>query len=85
MPDMSPVLSVKEAAEYLGVSAWTVYEYCRQGVIPHRRIGRRVLINREVLASWFRDSERARVRSTAQSTVCQEKPVGMMDAVDGVI
>jgi len=59
---MSPVLSVKEAAEYLGVSAWTVYEYCRQGVIPHRRIGRRVLINREVLASWFREEELAKKR-----------------------
>lgn len=57
MPDMPPVLSVKEAAEYLGVSPWTVYEYCRQGVISHRRIGRRVLINREVLGSWFRDGE----------------------------
>lgn len=31
MPEMPPVLSVKEAAGYLGVSSWTVYEYCRQG------------------------------------------------------
>lgn len=50
-------MDVKEAAAFLNVSAWTVYEYCRQGIIPHRRIGRRVLISRSALLTWFKDEE----------------------------
>lgn len=51
--DLAPVLSVKQAAAYLGLSPWAVYEYCRQGVIPHRRVGRRILIGRDALARWL--------------------------------
>lgn len=47
------VLSVREAADYLGVGVWTVYEYCRQGVIPHRKVGRRILIARRALEGWL--------------------------------
>lgn len=54
-PVLPPVFSVRQAAAYLGVSAWTVYEYCRQGAIPHRRVGRRILIGREALRRWLEE------------------------------
>jgi excisionase family DNA binding protein len=52
---MKLAISVKEAAALLGVSADLVYEWCRRGEIPHRRMGRRILISREGLARWLAD------------------------------
>ena len=37
--------SIKEAAEYLALSTWTVRELIWQGVLPHVRLGRRILID----------------------------------------
>ncbi len=55
--EFSECMDVKEAASFLNVSAWTIYEYCRQGIIPHRRIGRRILISRSILMNWLKDKE----------------------------
>lgn len=55
--EFSECMDVKEAASFLNVSAWTIYEYCRQGIIPHRRIGRRVLISRSILMNWLKENE----------------------------
>lgn len=58
--ESSECMDVKQTASFLNVSAWTVYEYCRQGVIPHRRIGRRILISRSILLAWLNDEENRR-------------------------
>lgn len=55
--EFSECMDVKEAALFLNVSAWTIYEYCRQGIIPHRRIGRRILISRSILMNWLKEKE----------------------------
>ena len=39
-------MSVVEAAEYLGVSKFTMYRAVKGDVVPHTRFGRRILINR---------------------------------------
>ncbi|MFC2041743.1 helix-turn-helix domain-containing protein [Chloroflexota bacterium] len=44
-----PVLTVEEAAEYLGISRPTAYEAIHTGEIPHLRIGRRILVPRAAL------------------------------------
>ncbi|HEX76204.1 MAG TPA: helix-turn-helix domain-containing protein [Dehalococcoidia bacterium] len=44
-----PVLTVEEAAEYLGISRPTAYEAIHTGEIPHIRIGKRILIPRVAL------------------------------------
>jgi excisionase family DNA binding protein len=41
---MEKLQSIEKAAEVLGLSAWTVRAYVRQGKIRPIRIGRRVLI-----------------------------------------
>jgi len=41
---MESLKSIEEAAEVLGLSAWTVRRYCQLGKIIPIRIGRRVLI-----------------------------------------
>ncbi len=51
------IISAKKASELLGVSLWTVYEYCRQGILPHKKLGRRVLLCKEQLEEWARGGE----------------------------
>ncbi len=49
-----PTLSVREAAELLGVGAGTLYELVRRdGFPPARRIGRRVVISTTALRRWL--------------------------------
>ena len=40
-------LSVKEAAEELGVVELTIHNYIKRGILPAVKIGRRVFIKRE--------------------------------------
>ena len=46
-------LSVHDAAEALGLSVDTVYELVRGNKLPHKRIGRRILIPCRVLETWI--------------------------------
>lgn len=44
MSDSRAVLTVAEAAELLGISRGTAYEYARTGQLPAVRLGRRLVI-----------------------------------------
>ena len=46
------VLSVDEAARYLGVDRKLVYRGALRGEIPHARLGRRLLLSRRALEDW---------------------------------
>ena len=54
-PDAPPneVMSADEVAEFLGVDRNTVYDYAGRGVIPHQRLGKRILFRRAALLSWL--------------------------------
>jgi len=52
------LLSVKEAAEYLGISQWTMRGLGWNGEIPEVKIGRRVLFDREDLDAFVERSKR---------------------------
>ena len=43
------LLSKREAAEYLGVSFWTILRHIRRGLIPVVKIGGRALIDKKDL------------------------------------
>lgn len=47
-------LSVKEAAELIGVSVTSIYTMVRENEIPHARVRSRILFHREVIESWLR-------------------------------
>jgi excisionase family DNA binding protein len=49
------LLSVKEAAEYLGISESTIYTWKSQKRIPYIKVGRRVLFRRESLDKNFNE------------------------------
>lgn len=48
-----PTLSIAETAEFLGVSRWLVQQAVRDGSLPSRRIGRRILIPAARLDAWL--------------------------------
>lgn len=46
-------LNANELARYLRVNRKTVYEYAGNGVIPCRRLGRRLLFSRAAIVAWL--------------------------------
>lgn len=57
-PDARPVYTVREAAEQLTLSLNSTYELVRQGVIPHRRLGRRIVVPRKALEDFLNADSR---------------------------
>lgn len=51
------VLNAEEAAELLGVSAWTVREQARTGGIPARKVGKEWRFSRTALLEWLGSSQ----------------------------
>jgi excisionase family DNA binding protein len=47
------VLTVPEAAKLLRVGRNSLYEAIRRGEVPHRRIGRKILLSRSALMGWL--------------------------------
>jgi excisionase family DNA binding protein len=52
---MENLKSVEKAAEFLGISPWTVRVYLRDKKLPAVRIGRRVLFRQEDLTQFVED------------------------------
>jgi excisionase family DNA binding protein len=46
-------MNADELAKFLGVNRKTVYAYAMRGVIPHRRLGRRIVFSRSQVVSWL--------------------------------
>lgn len=54
LPDAGrEVMTADEVAAFLGVDRNTVYDYAGRGVIPHQRLGKRILFRRAALVSWL--------------------------------
>ncbi len=51
------LLSRKEAAEFLGCSLTSLYTYMKNGLIPFRRIGRKVLFEQSELVNHMYQSD----------------------------
>lgn len=50
-------LTVKEAAELMGVGRNIVYTLTRRADFPKVHVGRKILINRRLLEEWLTDHE----------------------------
>ena len=53
------VMTADEVAAFLGVDRNTVYDYAGRGMIPHQRLGKRILFRRGGLVSWLDSSCKA--------------------------
>jgi len=49
--ELPELLTADEAAAWLGISLWSVYDLARRGEIPSTRLGRHVRIQRRGLAA----------------------------------
>jgi excisionase family DNA binding protein len=49
------VLCTTEAAELLGISRWLLLQEIKRGNIPHKRVGRRIVLSRQRLLEWLTD------------------------------
>ena len=47
------VMTADEVAEFLGVDRNTVYDFASRGVIPHQRLGKRLLFRRDAVVAWL--------------------------------
>jgi excisionase family DNA binding protein len=56
------VMTADEVAAFLGVDRNTVYEYANRGVIPHQRLGKRILFRRGAIVTWLDSATSTRRR-----------------------
>ena len=47
------VMTADQVAEFLGVDRNTVYDFASRGVIPHQRLGKRLLFRRGAVVAWL--------------------------------
>ena len=50
-----PTLCTHEAAALLGISKWLLLQEIKRGNIPHKRVGRRILLSRQRLLDWLQE------------------------------
>jgi excisionase family DNA binding protein len=55
LDDALEILTADEVAGLLGLDRKTVYDAARRGQIPHRRVGRRLLFERQTIVDWLRN------------------------------
>jgi excisionase family DNA binding protein len=55
--NVNPVLSAKEAANFIGISYWTLLNLIREKKIRHIRAGSRILVRRQALEDWMAECE----------------------------
>lgn len=52
-PAVQEVMTVKEAADYLGISADTMYRYAASSYVPGFRLGNRWRFKKSVIDRWM--------------------------------
>jgi excisionase family DNA binding protein len=66
-------LTVKEAAQYIGVSQDTMYTMVREDEVPHVRVRRRILFRKASLDDWMTKQESGQ-ETTQGSGSSNERP-----------
>ena len=72
--EIREVMDIRQAAEYLGISADSLYRYAAEGLIPAFKLGNRWRFKRSRLDAWMDQASSAgAVRGTA-ATLPAERP-----------
>ena len=56
-PGTKMTLSVREAAEMIGISKPKMYELIREGEIPSIHVGKKIVIARQALLDWLSEGD----------------------------
>ena len=71
------VMDIRQASEYLGISADTLYRYASEGIVPAFKLGNRWRFRKSLLDSWMDEKSGVRAPSQVMTVVPREKkPVG---------
>ena len=62
-------LTMKETAEYLGISYWLVNQLVRRKQIPCARVGGRVLFRVQALNEYLKEKEENSIRKQERSII----------------
>lgn len=52
-PTEAECMRADQLAKFLGVNRKTVYAYAMRGLIPHQRLGRRIVFSRSQVVTWL--------------------------------
>jgi excisionase family DNA binding protein len=66
-------MDIRQAADYLGVSADTLYRYASEGFVPAFKLGNRWRFRKSLLDGWM--DEKSGVSSAPPVQVEKKKPV----------
>ncbi len=69
------VMDIRQAAEYLGISADSLYRYASEGTIPAFKLGNRWRFKRSLLDSWMVQQSGVQEPSNVAVMQKQKKPV----------
>jgi len=53
----NPIMRAAELREMLGIGKNTIYDWCNQGIIPHKRVGRCIFFSRIKIKEWLENGE----------------------------
>ena len=53
--DVREVMNIREAADYLGISADSLYKYASENTVPAFKLGNRWRFKRSLLNAWMED------------------------------
>lgn len=68
-PALREIMDIREAADYLGISADSLYKYASEGFIPAFKLGNRWRFKRSLLETWTEQQS-----LTGSPSVTAEKP-----------
>jgi len=49
----NPIMRADEVRQMLKIGRNTLYSWCQQGMIPHKRVGRVILFSRNRIREWL--------------------------------
>ena len=52
-----PIMRADEVCRLLKIGRNTLYEWCRLGIIPRKRVGRILLFSRKQIYEWLENNE----------------------------
>jgi len=74
VPEVREVMDIRQASDYLGISADTLYKYASEGFVPAFKLGNRWRFKRSRLDQWM-DKQSDMQSSQADIDASQKKPV----------
>jgi excisionase family DNA binding protein len=58
-------MNAKAAAEFIGISYWSLLELCKRGAIPFIPVGKKRLFRESALLNWIAEREQSTITRAA--------------------